>query len=78
MVGVSHSDGYLYRLCREVSCIPAHFSQPLTHNSISVKWVGLFVTALVGIYTVEDLWNKFGDLRMPFVSLDGFLEKAKR
>ena len=31
----------------------------------SVKWVGAFVTALVGIYTVEDLWNKFGDLSMP-------------
>jgi len=35
----------------------------------SVKWVGLFVTALVGIYTVEDLWDKFGDLNMPFVRL---------
>ncbi|KDQ16238.1 glycosyltransferase family 39 protein [Botryobasidium botryosum FD-172 SS1] len=31
----------------------------------SVKWVGLFVTALVGFYTIEDLWNKFGDLHMP-------------
>lgn len=27
----------------------------------SVKMVGLFVTTLVGIYTVVDLWNKFGD-----------------
>lgn len=34
----------------------------------SVKWVGLFVTCLVGLYTAEDLWNKFGDLKMPFVS----------
>ncbi|KAE8270556.1 hypothetical protein A4X09_0g1783 [Tilletia walkeri] len=31
----------------------------------SVKWVGLFVMALVGLYTMEDLWEKFGDLRMP-------------
>ncbi|KIJ44250.1 glycosyltransferase family 39 protein [Sphaerobolus stellatus SS14] len=31
----------------------------------SVKWVGLFVTLLVGAYTIEDLWEKFGDLRMP-------------
>lgn len=35
----------------------------------SVKWVGFFVTALVGLYTVEDLWNKFGDLKMPKVRL---------
>ncbi|KAM0787088.1 hypothetical protein ACM66B_006346 [Microbotryomycetes sp. NB124-2] len=34
--------------------------------AMSVKWVGFFVTALVGIYTLEDLWNKFGDLKMPF------------
>lgn len=27
----------------------------------SVKMVGLFVTSLIGIYTVVDLWNKLGD-----------------
>uniref|UniRef100_A0A0W0FF77 Dolichyl-phosphate-mannose--protein mannosyltransferase n=1 Tax=Moniliophthora roreri TaxID=221103 RepID=A0A0W0FF77_MONRR len=31
----------------------------------SVKMIGLFVTALVGFYTIEDLWEKFGDLKMP-------------
>ena len=35
----------------------------------SVKWVGMFGTALVGLYTIEDLWNKFGDLKMPKVEL---------
>jgi dolichyl-phosphate-mannose-protein mannosyltransferase len=35
----------------------------------SVKLVGLFVTALVGIYTIEDLWRKFGDTKMPLVEL---------
>jgi dolichyl-phosphate-mannose-protein mannosyltransferase len=34
----------------------------------SVKWVGFFATALVGLYTMEDLWDKFGDTRMPVVS----------
>jgi len=34
----------------------------------SVKWVGFFVTALVGLYTAEDLWRKFGDYKMPKVS----------
>ncbi|KAJ6127471.1 hypothetical protein N7523_003083 [Penicillium sp. IBT 18751x] len=31
----------------------------------SVKWVGFFCTAIVGLYTIEDLWNKFGDIKMP-------------
>ncbi|KAI6813570.1 dolichyl phosphate-D-mannose:protein O-D-mannosyltransferase-like protein [Hortaea werneckii] len=35
----------------------------------SVKWVGMFGTALVGLYTIEDLWNKFGDLKMPKMTL---------
>lgn len=39
----------------------------------SVKWVGLFVTALVGLYTAHDLWNKFGDQKMPVVELGSHL-----
>jgi dolichyl-phosphate-mannose--protein O-mannosyl transferase len=34
----------------------------------SVKWIGLFVMALVGAHTADGLWEKFGDLRMPLVS----------
>ncbi|WYZ37586.1 hypothetical protein EsH8_II_001092 [Colletotrichum jinshuiense] len=35
----------------------------------SVKLVGLFVTSLVGLYTIEDLWSKFGDTKMPVTTL---------
>ncbi|KAJ2967732.1 hypothetical protein NQ176_g9521 [Zarea fungicola] len=35
----------------------------------SVKLVGLFVTALVGLYTIEDLWAKFGNVKMPVTTL---------
>lgn len=30
-----------------------------------VKWIGFFVTALVGLNTIEDLWNLLDDLKMP-------------
>ncbi|OLY79447.1 Dolichyl-phosphate-mannose-protein mannosyltransferase 2, partial [Smittium mucronatum] len=32
---------------------------------LSSKWVGLFCVALVGLATVEDLYLKLGDLKMP-------------
>ncbi|KAI9254306.1 dolichyl-phosphate-mannose-protein mannosyltransferase [Sporodiniella umbellata] len=32
---------------------------------LSVKWVGLFAVALVGVYTVEDLWDMLGNTQMP-------------
>ncbi|KAI7897594.1 family 39 glycosyltransferase [Cokeromyces recurvatus] len=32
---------------------------------LSVKWVGLFAVALAGTYTIEDLWDMLGDLKMP-------------
>ncbi|EKV12568.1 Protein O-mannosyl transferase [Penicillium digitatum PHI26] len=41
-----------------------------------VKWVGFFCTALVGLYTVDDLWNKFGDLKMPRLANTGGFEQA--
>ncbi|KAG2219943.1 hypothetical protein INT45_010457 [Circinella minor] len=31
----------------------------------SVKWVGLFAVALVGFSTVEELWDLFGDIKLP-------------
>ncbi|KAG9322531.1 hypothetical protein KVV02_003043 [Mortierella alpina] len=37
----------------------------------SMKWVGLFATALVGLYTIEELWNLFGDLSIPKSSYVG-------
>ncbi|PMD56440.1 glycosyltransferase family 39 protein [Hyaloscypha bicolor E] len=39
----------------------------------SVKWVGAFCTAMVGLYTIEDLWNKFGDTKMPPLTLAAHL-----
>ena len=37
-------------------------------NVFSVKFVGLFVTGLIGISTIAELWQLLGDLSMPMVS----------
>ncbi len=39
----------------------------------SIKLVGLFVTAMVGLYTIEDLWNKFGNTKMSYPVLAAHL-----
>jgi dolichyl-phosphate-mannose-protein mannosyltransferase len=36
---------------------------------VSVKWVGLFTIALVGVHTIEELWEMWGDVKMPMVSV---------
>ncbi|KAJ3316742.1 Protein O-mannosyltransferase 2, partial [Blyttiomyces sp. JEL0837] len=33
-----------------------------------VKWVGLFAIALVGLHTIDDLWDMFGDVKMPKIA----------
>lgn len=37
----------------------------------SCKWVGLFVVATIGIYTIADLWKTFGDVSIPLVHHSG-------
>lgn len=36
---------------------------------LSVKWVGLFTTATIGICTIAQLWTHLGDTRMPIQTL---------
>ena len=61
-------DRSLDRLCNEVFQ-PFRLAYSSLLTIFSVKMIGLFVTAVVGVYTIEDLWEKFGDVKMPIVSL---------
>ena len=60
-------DGSFYWLCNKVFKLVFLLCFSILTIS-SVKMIGLFVTALVGVYTIEDLWDKFGDVKMPIVS----------
>lgn len=40
------------------------FSRQVLDYSFSVKWVGLFSIALVGLHTLTDLWTFLGDLKL--------------
>ncbi|KAJ2723832.1 hypothetical protein GGI07_002371 [Coemansia sp. Benny D115] len=33
-------------------------------NALSCKWVGLFLVATIGVWTIKDLWEKLGDLHI--------------
>ncbi|XP_040581656.1 protein O-mannosyl-transferase 2 [Lepeophtheirus salmonis] len=46
-------------------------------GAISVKFVGLFIVLLVGLNTIEQLWNVLGDLEKPFsYTVKHFLARA--
>ena len=64
VVAILH--GLVDWMCYEVSTFRYSLRDLTPFHSI--KWVGAFVTALVGAYTIEDLWNKFGDLRLSWVN----------
>ncbi|KAF9344941.1 hypothetical protein BGX26_003730 [Mortierella sp. AD094] len=45
--------------------------------SLSVKWVGLFVIATIGVSTLNQLWSLWGDLKIsPHIWLNHFIARA--
>ncbi|KAK4686851.1 hypothetical protein P7C73_g3267, partial [Tremellales sp. Uapishka_1] len=69
------TDPSRYRMAVYLAVHPSRFHVAVLHvhdragidqvPQSTPRWVGMFVTALVGLYTIEDLWEKFGDLSMP-------------
>ena len=53
------------------------FTGAMLAGAISVKFVGLFVVVLVGLYTIKDIWDVLGDLSQPIsYTVKHFLARA--
>ena len=53
------------------------FTGAMLAGAISVKFVGLFVVILVGLYTIKDIWDVLGDLSKPIsYTVKHFLARA--
>ncbi|XP_043217081.1 protein O-mannosyl-transferase 2-like [Amphibalanus amphitrite] len=53
------------------------FTGAMLAGAISVKFVGLFVVVLVGLYTIKDIWDILGDLSHPITyTVKHFLARA--